>query len=152
MRPEEIISTVGMSLGIEPSVLKGNRRLRDICDARHMAAALLTYLGLNPTEIGRLLGGRDHTSILSGLRTHEDLIVTDFKYRTKYAAIKAAIEGEKEIPHASFDEVVREIPLTPFDKGGKVEKDGKVIGELVFQCDAERVEIYTDRVIIYRLF
>jgi chromosomal replication initiation ATPase DnaA len=103
MRPEDIISLVGASFGIEPSVLCGNRRTQEISDARHMAAALLRNEGLSSIEIGKKLGNRDHSTILYGLRVHEQLIISDCKYRMKYVANKAAVETEEEIPQIQFE-------------------------------------------------
>ena len=59
--------------GLLPSELRSNRRNREVVFARQFVmywAARLTRLSL--PQIGRLMGGRDHTTILHGKRVYTD--------------------------------------------------------------------------------
>jgi chromosomal replication initiation ATPase DnaA len=48
----------------------GRSHVASICQARHEIAALLAqHTGLSTPQIGRLMGGRDHTTILNSLKT-----------------------------------------------------------------------------------
>lgn len=68
-RPEEIIEAVAESHGLTVDHLVSKRRDRQIVRARHQAMhELHQELGLSTPVIGRLLGNRDHTSVLYGLK------------------------------------------------------------------------------------
>lgn len=63
--PEEVVSMVAQHFGLEPMALKGPRRDKTTATARHIAMFLLREEAQRPlTEIGRLLGGKDHTTVL----------------------------------------------------------------------------------------
>lgn len=63
--PEEVVSMVAQHFGLEPMTLKGPRRDKTTATARHIAMFLLREEAQRPlTEIGRLLGGKDHTTVL----------------------------------------------------------------------------------------
>ncbi|MCS7207366.1 MAG: chromosomal replication initiator protein DnaA [Dehalococcoidia bacterium] len=63
--PEEVVSVVAQHFGLEPMALKGPRRDKVTATARHIAMFLLREEAQRPlTEIGRLLGGKDHTTVL----------------------------------------------------------------------------------------
>ncbi|GBD11218.1 Chromosomal replication initiator protein DnaA [bacterium HR23] len=63
--PEEVVSAVAQHFGLEPMALKGPRRDKVTATARHIAMFLLREEAQRPlTEIGRLLGGKDHTTVL----------------------------------------------------------------------------------------
>jgi len=51
--------------------LVGQRRHRAFVQARHEAAARLRQLGRSFPEIGRALGGRDHTTIMYAVASYE---------------------------------------------------------------------------------
>jgi chromosomal replication initiator protein len=53
---------------IKPTQLKGTKRDAALVKARHICMYLLKEkLGLTHVEIGNLLGGRDHTTIMHGV-------------------------------------------------------------------------------------
>ena len=64
--PDEIIQAVCLSYGLDSSVLRGARRDKRTAQARHVAMYLLREEAhLSVTEIGRLLGGRDHSTVIN---------------------------------------------------------------------------------------
>lgn len=63
--PRHIISTCAKHFNVKTSDLCGNSRKKDLVSARHITAfLLLTEINLPLKEVGHLLGGRDHTSIM----------------------------------------------------------------------------------------
>jgi len=83
VKPKEVISTVASYFNLKISELVGTRRLKQVAFARQVLMYLLRNdLKLPLMEIGRLLGGKDHATIIHGvekitklLPNHEDLRV-----------------------------------------------------------------------------
>jgi chromosomal replication initiator protein len=72
--PDEIIKNVCDYYNIKPTQLKGAKRDASLVKARQVAMFLLKReLGLTFNEIGGLLGGRDHTTIMYGVGKMEGL-------------------------------------------------------------------------------
>jgi len=73
--PRHIISICAKHFGIKTGDLCGSSRKKDLVSARHLTAYLLiTEINLPLEEVGRLLGGRDHTSIMHARdKIHTDL-------------------------------------------------------------------------------
>jgi chromosomal replication initiator protein len=64
---EVIINTTAHYFGLAPELLRGKRRDKTIAFARQVAMYLLREeMDLSWTDIGRELGGRDHSTILHG--------------------------------------------------------------------------------------
>ena len=75
MRPKsfDIIHAVSEFYGVNVSDLMGQRRTKEIAHARQVAFAVYRrVLNLPLSEIGRAIGGRDHTTVLHGLRAVEE--------------------------------------------------------------------------------
>lgn len=65
LTPRHLISVCAKHFNLKTSDLCGNSRKKDLVEARHLTAyLLLTHTKLPLEEVGRLLGGRDHTSIM----------------------------------------------------------------------------------------
>ncbi len=74
-RMDAIISAVSTVMGVSPVDMKSNRRMHRIALARQIAY----YIGRKHTllslpAMGRILGHRDHTPVLHGVRKITDLI------------------------------------------------------------------------------
>ena len=87
---QTIYATISDVLHIKVSDLTGNRRTRDICDARFIMWAVMReiYPGYTLKELGRSTGGRDHSSVINGMRKHEWDVLHHDPYRTKYEAVR----------------------------------------------------------------
>ncbi len=73
--PRHIISICAKHFNIKTSDLCGKSRKKELVSARHITAyLLLTEINLPLEEVGHLLGGRDHTSIMHA----RDKVSTDF--------------------------------------------------------------------------
>jgi chromosomal replication initiator protein len=67
-----IVDRVAARHGLTLADLLGQSRIWRIARARQAAyAAIRIELGWSLPRIGRLFGGRDHTTILKGIRAHE---------------------------------------------------------------------------------
>jgi len=68
---QEIIDAVCRKHGVTMVQLKGRSRQVPIVLARQEAMALLVNDGLSYTQVGRILGHRDHTTVLYGAAQHK---------------------------------------------------------------------------------
>lgn len=75
LHAEDIIKTICTYYNIKSTQLKGPKRDASLVRARQIAMYLLkTELGLTYVEIGNVLGGRDHTTIMHGVDKMEGLV------------------------------------------------------------------------------
>lgn len=89
VKPKEIIKTVADYFGLKISDLTGPRRLKTIALPRQVLMYLLrNELEAPFMEIGRLLGGRDHTTILYGVGKITNNLATSEQLRVDIAGIK----------------------------------------------------------------
>jgi chromosomal replication initiator protein len=80
------------AFGLTEAELIGRCRLRELTLARHATCYVLRRrLGLSSTVIGRMLGGRDHTSVLYAIRQTEARIAHDVR-------LAVLIEGLLVVP------------------------------------------------------
>jgi len=62
--PERLFLEVCSANGMRPSVVRSPRRDRAVVNVRRQAARVLRDAGCSYPEIGRLLGGRHHATIM----------------------------------------------------------------------------------------
>jgi len=75
MHPDDVIKNVCTYYKIRPTQLKGPKRDAGLVRARHVAMYILKEkLRLTQVEIGNLLGGRDHTTIMHGVEKINKLV------------------------------------------------------------------------------
>jgi chromosomal replication initiator protein len=90
--PEQIIKAVSRNFKVSPEDLLGRSRTQKIAQARQVAMYLLIYeLELSPTQVGRLLGGRDHATVIHGAGKINGEINEDGQLRQDVLTIKEAI-------------------------------------------------------------
>ncbi len=86
--PEETIKSICEFYNIKPTQLKGIKRDAKLVRARQVCMYVFkTQGGLTYSEIGNLLGGRDHTTIMHGVGKIEELIESK-KYTEEALGIK----------------------------------------------------------------
>lgn len=69
IHPDDVIRIVCDYYNIKPTQLKGSKRDAALVMARHVCMYILnSFLGSTLVEVGNLLGGRDHTTIMHGVR------------------------------------------------------------------------------------
>lgn len=75
-RPDQVIKNICVFYNIKDTLIKGPKRDSYLAKARHMAMYVLKNdLSLSFVEIGNILGGRDHTTIMYGVRKIEKLLL-----------------------------------------------------------------------------
>jgi len=90
--PERILAVVAERFGIKPEALCGPRRTRTIALPRQVAMYLtrqLTELSLG--EIGRLFGGRDHTTVMYACEKVAALVQEDASFTEKINGLISTI-------------------------------------------------------------
>jgi chromosomal replication initiator protein len=93
--PDQIIAAVGDHFGVDLRVLQGRGRSRNIVVPRQVAMYLLreeTECSL--VDIGRLLGGRDHTTVMYGCEKIAEEINADNRLRNEVLAIRERLYGQ----------------------------------------------------------
>jgi chromosomal replication initiator protein len=86
--PEALLQAIAAYYHVSADALAGKSRERSITRARQMAMYLLrTQTSASLEQIGRLLGGRDHTTVLHGVQKIEGLSSTDGAVPEAQAAI-----------------------------------------------------------------
>lgn len=74
LHPDDVIKSACDYFNIKPTQLKGPKRDASLVKARQITMYLLKHeLGMTYTEIGNVLGGRDHTTIMHGVEKMEAL-------------------------------------------------------------------------------
>lgn len=72
----EIVFQTAEKYCVSVAEIKGTRRDKFIVKARHECCYRLSKeMGYSLTQIGKILGDRDHTSVLSGIRRHEKRLI-----------------------------------------------------------------------------
>jgi len=73
--PDEIINSICSFYKIKPTQIKGAKRDAFLVKARQIAMYVLrSRLNLSYVEIGNILGGRDHTTVMHGVEKIEKLL------------------------------------------------------------------------------
>ena len=82
--PDRILTVVAERFGVKPEALCGSRRTRTIAAPRQVAMYLTRQLtDLSLGEIGRLFGGRDHTTVLYACEKVATLIQNETSFSDK---------------------------------------------------------------------
>lgn len=98
-----IIEAVASRLGILPMAMRGRGRERNVVYARHLAMyALKQSHQYTISEIGRLLGNKDHSTVLAAVQRIQMELTTRIETVEDYAAVRAYaaryVEGIAESP------------------------------------------------------
>ncbi len=91
---DEILRKVAEHYNIRLSDMVGPKRTRTIARPRQVAMYLAKQLTPRSLpEIGRRFGGRDHTTILHGVKKIEELMATDSQLADDIALLRRALEA-----------------------------------------------------------
>jgi len=92
--PDAILKAVAEYSTIPVEALCGKSRAREIADARHITMYLLREdAHQRTTDIGRILGGRDHSTVIHGLRKIDLALATDTHFARQIAEIRALLSS-----------------------------------------------------------
>ena len=90
--PNRILSEVAIYFGLQVDDLLARSRKRTVSMPRQVAMYLLIHeIGLPPTQVGRLLGGRDHSTVIHGAGKINGEMNEDSELRHDVQAIKESI-------------------------------------------------------------
>lgn len=92
VKPESILKSVASYYRVTEEELKGKQRDKRVMIPRQIAAYLLrAETELSLVEIGRLLGGRDHSTVLHSLEKMESELSSDPGFAKDVAAVREAV-------------------------------------------------------------
>lgn len=87
--PQDVLDAVSTYFEVKTTTIKGPKRDRPVVRPRQIIMYLCkTELGLTLDDIGGLLGGRDHTTIMHGVETIAHELSTNERLRESVAGIK----------------------------------------------------------------
>ena len=94
IRGQTIVDAVASHYGLTPEMLRGGSRFMRVARPRQVAMYLIRKQcpHLSLPQIGAILGGRDHTTILHGCRKVAVLIQSDTKLLEDVQAITRAVQ------------------------------------------------------------
>lgn len=94
LHAEDVIETACNFYNIKPTQLKGPKRDASLVKARQVTMYLLKKeLGLTFVEIGNILGGRDHTTVMHGVEKMEVLATTNRLLSEEIVGITKMMRG-----------------------------------------------------------
>lgn len=79
-----VVEIVSKALGLQVQNVLSDNTTREYSDCRRIISVILKGQGFSLKSIGRLLGDRDHSTILVSIRKHTGLMVSDAAYREKF--------------------------------------------------------------------
>ena len=94
--PEQIIETVARHYGVEVSAIRGRSRSHAIARPRQIAMYLIREeLGTSLPQIGLMIGGRDHSTVLYGCDRIADLIEQDATLRREVMGLRQELSNPR---------------------------------------------------------
>ena len=92
--PELIVATVAGHYGLPEEDMYSKKRSREIANARQVAMYLMREMTqLSTTAVGKVFGGRDHTTVMHGCDKVEEGLKSDPKLRREVEQMKSKIAG-----------------------------------------------------------
>ena len=91
---EHVLAMACAYFGVAPEQVKARDKRPEISDIRTMASAYMYIVkALSFKAVGEVIGGRDHSTILSAVNNHRTWMGNNKPYRDKYNALKAYMEA-----------------------------------------------------------
>ncbi|WP_052514957.1 chromosomal replication initiator protein DnaA [Dethiosulfatarculus sandiegensis] len=92
--PEDVLRVVSSHFAVKVADLKSKKKTRDITLPRQIAMYLIRKLtGASFPEIGRIMGGKDHSTVVKGVKKIEILIANDSETNEKIMLVEKALLG-----------------------------------------------------------
>jgi len=94
LHADDVINVVCNFYQIKPTQLKGPKRDAFLVKPRQIVMyILLEELGLTLVEIGNILGGRDHTTVMHGTNKIRDILLKNSGYHEEITGITKLLRG-----------------------------------------------------------
>jgi chromosomal replication initiator protein len=94
LKMENIFNAVSSVTGTKKSEIVSSSRKKECVRARQMTYYFIkkriTHLSLK--SIGRIIGGRDHTSVMNGIEKCKDFIETELEYKAQIEQIQQILD------------------------------------------------------------
>jgi len=87
----DVINACAMACNISHGELIGSMRSRQYVEARNLCAAVLRARGNSYPNVGRFIGGRDHSTIIHSVRTFFDREITKPEMAAAWVALAPCI-------------------------------------------------------------
>jgi chromosomal replication initiator protein len=96
LEPLQLVEAVGQAFGVSQERLLSRDRSADVALPRQVAMYLLREEArLSLPQIGEILGGRDHTTVMYGCQKIGELLQQDERLRRQVAGLREQLYGEK---------------------------------------------------------
>ena len=93
LAPERILTTVADAFGVRPDAMCGRRRTHSVVQPRQVAMYLLRqFTELSLAEVGALLGGRDHTTVIYACERIAERVNHDPTFSDKLNGLISTLE------------------------------------------------------------
>lgn len=87
--PNDVLAAIGSHYGVGVQLLKGDRRMRNVAWPRQIAMYfLVNELRLPLEEVGRLIGGRDHSTVIHARDKVIGELEANQNFKTEFGEIK----------------------------------------------------------------
>ncbi len=94
VEPVQVLTIVGRAFGISREKLLGRDRTREVVLPRQVAMYLMREIGnISLPQIGEVLGGRDHTTVMYACEKVADLIERDDRLRRQVLNLREQLVG-----------------------------------------------------------
>jgi chromosomal replication initiator protein len=94
VRPEEIVRKVAEAFGLSMETMLGRDRSRQVALPRQIAMYLMREeANISLPQIGEVLGGRDHTTVMYGCDKVAEMLEQDDRLRRQVIEIKERLYG-----------------------------------------------------------
>ena len=98
VKPEEVITIVAEKYGLTTDQIQGRGRTKQVALPRQIAMYLLREeANISLPQIGEVLGGRDHTTIMYGCDKISDMLERDDRLRRQVLDIREQIYGSSRM-------------------------------------------------------
>ena len=94
LNPETVLKEVANAFSVEVEQLTGSGRTRQISLPRQIAMYLLRESNISLPQIGHILGGRDHTTVMYACDKISDLLERDDRMRRQVVNIRHQIYSQ----------------------------------------------------------
>ena len=95
VKPDHVINTVADAYGVSTERMLGRERSRQVALPRQIAMYLMREeANISLPQIGEVLGGRDHTTVMYGCDKVADLIERDEQLRRQVIEIREQLYGQ----------------------------------------------------------
>ncbi|HEX7432300.1 MAG TPA: chromosomal replication initiator protein DnaA [Anaerolineaceae bacterium] len=97
--PDRVVGIVASAFGISAEALLGRSRTREVALPRQVAMYLLREEGnVSLPQIGEVLGGRDHTTVMYACEKVADMLERDDRLRRQVIQIRESLYGKNHLP------------------------------------------------------